>query len=94
MEPMCPFTLRTASGEVIPTDTDAPVTIALARATITATLWGHCAGAANRPRPRDDHRLRGRRGAALIAVPPEPLSLPPRRPVHGTAGCPGHRRCG
>ena len=38
MEPMCPFTLRTASGEVIPTDTDAPVTIALARATITVSV--------------------------------------------------------
>ena len=80
MEPMCSFTLRTAGGEVIPTDADAPVTItlepgsALARATITVFV----------------DVVEG----ALIAMPPEPLSLPPRRPVHGTAGCPGHRRCG
>lgn len=80
MEPMCPFTLRTASGEVIPTDTDAPVTItlepgsAVARATITVFV----------------DVVEG----ALIAVPPEPPSPPPRRPVHGTAGCSGHRRCG
>ena len=58
MEPMCSFTLRTASGEVIPTDADAPVTItlepgsALARATITVFV----------------DVVEG----ALIAMPPEP----------------------
>ena len=58
MEPMCSFTLRTAGGEVIPTDADAPVTItlepgsALARATITVFV----------------DVVEG----ALIAMPPEP----------------------
>jgi len=58
MEPVCPFTLRTAGGEVIPTDADAPVTItlepgsALARATITVFV----------------DVVEG----ALIAMPPEP----------------------
>ena len=59
MEPMYSFTLRTASGEVIPTDADAPVTITLepgaacARATITVFV----------------DVVEG----ALIAVPLEPL---------------------
>ena len=59
MEPMCLFTLRTAGGEVIPADADAPVTItlepgsAVARATITVFV----------------DVVEG----ALIAVPLEPL---------------------
>ena len=58
MEPMYSFALRTASGEVIPTDADAPVTITLepgsacARATITVFV----------------DVVEG----ALIAMPPEP----------------------
>ena len=59
MGSVCLFTLRTAGGEVIPTDADAPVTItlepgsALARATITVFV----------------DVVEG----ALIAMPPEPL---------------------
>lgn len=67
MEPMYSFALRTAGGEVIPTDADAPVTITLepgsacARATITVFV----------------DVVEG----ALIAVPPEPLPAEPARDV-------------
>ena len=67
MEPMCLFTLRTAGGEVIPADADAPVTItlepgsAVARATITVFV----------------DVVEG----ALIAVPPEPLPAEPAQDV-------------